>query len=251
MRAGSVIASGLSFPGNLAHQEEYVRFNQSRLLNWIVKASAALIALPLAVVSAKAGSVPSLIGSPVANGSNFDFNYQIALSNGQLNPAATNGITCPGPGVLVQCNPRGTFVTIYDISGFVSATTTAGGWTVTNQLVGVTPSNINTSDNATLMNVTFTYTGPIIDSGLGITTFTGFQIVSSQSGEAIGTFTSQDTNNTPGLTDGLTEQVIGSVAVPAGTDGSPTSTPEPSSVLLFGSGLVALARIARRKHSIG
>ena len=52
----------------------------------------------------------------------FDYNYFISATE-RLDPAATTGQTCPGPSnTLVQCNPTGTFFTIYDIPNLVSVT---------------------------------------------------------------------------------------------------------------------------------
>ncbi len=193
--------------------------------------TAAMLAM---AVLANASLIPTL-SSEAPTGPNFAFTYTANVTpDERLDPTATNGVTCPGAGnTLVQCNPAGTFFTIYDIPGFVSAFASASGWTLSEQTIGVTPSTINGSsfDSPSLMNVTFAYTGPVV---AGPTSFTGFQIVSSNSGvNNSGHFTSQSTNNI-GSAAGTTAQLSGSVAVPGST------VPEPKSLVMIGLGVVAI-----------
>lgn len=179
----------------------------------------------LAVGTANADIVPFLSSGPIVDGSNFDFNYTANLSGDErLDPVATNGVTCPGAsGALVQCNPAGTFFTIYDIPDFVSASTSSSGWNATAQLVGITPSLLNPSDNPALTNVTFTYTGAVV---IGPVSFTGFTIVSADDGTNTGVFTAQATKNV-GPDTGLTDQSLGPVTIPGGVP-----VPEPGSMAL-------------------
>ena len=180
--------------------------------------------------------------TPVSGG--FAFNYRADLTGDErLDPVATSGQTCPAPGpTLVQCNPPGTFFTVYDIPGFASANTTASGWFVTTQNVGITPSTINGSsiDNPAIVNVTFTYTGPVVHANGSTVSFTGFQIVSTFNGvNAGGNFSSQATKDA-GDSIGNTDQVVGPVSIPAAT------VPEPGSMALIGAGLIGLALLGAR-----
>jgi hypothetical protein len=190
-------------------------------------------------VCANADIIPSLdSGNPVnlMNGT-FAFNYTLSLSNlERLDPIATSGKTCP-PNGNTQCNPPETFFTIYDIPGFVSANTIAPGWNANIQMTGITPSLENPGDTG-LPNVAFTYTGPVIT---GPVDFSGFQIISTDSGMAVGTYTSQATKNI-GILSGTTDQGIGSVEIPAAT----SSVPEPASLTLISIGLIGLAITRKR-----
>jgi hypothetical protein len=192
-----------------------------------------LAALALCVCSS-ASIVPLLdSGNPVNNlDGTFTFNYTASLSSDErLDPVATSGATCP-PNGNTQCTPPGTFFTIYDIPGFVSANTSASGWNTTLQLTGITPSLENPGDSG-LPNVTFTYTGAVVAGPVDIS---GFQIITTDGEMGVGTYTSQATNNV-GILAGTTDQQIGSVEIPAAT----SSVPEPAYLLLISAGLIGLA----------
>jgi hypothetical protein len=205
-------------------------------------ATFALIFAGMASALANAALIPVLISGPTADGVNFSYDYQVdLLPDESMNPTATNGVTCPTPGTaLVQCNPTGTFVTIYDIQGFVGASVSVAGWGVTHQLLGSTPSTLigTVLDDPTLTNVTFFYTGPEVDAFGSEISMTGFQIVSSINGDVKGNFAFQATIDT-GKQSGDTDQGDGAVTVP-GNATSAQSTPEPASMALFGGGLILL-----------
>jgi hypothetical protein len=195
-------------------------------------------AAALTCTFAYADLIPNLSSGPTADGLNFDYNYTIGLSTAEeLNPVATNGISCPGFGTsFVLCSPTGTFVTIYDIQGFVSASTGATDWAVTTQPLGRTPSTISAAfDDPGIMNVTFFYTGPIVTTSGGVpTVFSSFQIVSSVDGVGTGHFTDQATQAGG---NGETDQGVGAVSVP---NGPVSTTPETATLTLSGLGLVLL-----------
>jgi hypothetical protein len=207
----------------------------------------AVVYLLAALVATGALANASIIGalnSVTPLGPNFAFDYRADLTGDErLDPVATHGITCPGP---VLCNPPGTFFTIYDIPGFVSASTSASGWGVSIQSTGLTPSTINGAfDNPALVNITFSYTGPVVHASGSTLSLTGFEIVSSLGGiNFSGNFTSQSTDDSGVLTPtNDTNQTLGTVGVPQAANGAP----EPAPFLLSGAGMLVVM-VLRRKH---
>ena len=205
-----------------------------------MKFSAILSAILLSSLTASAALIPSLDSGPlqVAMGA-YAYNYSVEITGGErLDPSATDGVTCPGNlGAPVQCNPAGTFFTIYDFAGFVSVSGLPAGWSAVENLLGVTPSAVTQQvvDNPGVVNVTFYYTGPVVN---GDATITGFKLVSSFNNlNATGSFSSQSTKSDNGFTD----QLAGTLAVPVAV-----VIPEPSTLAFMAIGLVSL--LARRKR---
>ena len=203
-----------------------------------MKTLGTLSVLLLSSFTASAALIPSLDSGPlqVAMGA-YAYNYSIEITGGErLDPAATNGVTCPGNnGALVQCSPAGTFFTIYDFAGFVSVTGLPAGWSFVTNLLGITPSAVTQQvvDNPSVVNVSFFYTGPVVN---GDAIIKGFQLLSSLNKlNATGSFSSQSTKSDSGTAD----QLVGSLLVP-------TAIPEPASLAFIGVGLVGL--LAWRKR---
>jgi len=206
----------------------------------------------MAAMLADAALIPILVSGPTVDGSNFAYNYQVdLLPDESMNPTGTMGVTCPAPNqALALCNPTGTFVTIYDIPGFVSGSVSASGWGANVQLLGSTPSTLigTMLDDSTLVNVTFFYTGAEVDAHGSEITMTGFQIVSSINGDVKGNFAFQATKDT-GMQSGDTDQGDGPVTVPGNATSGIQSTPEPATMALWGGGLLILSLARRLRRS--
>jgi hypothetical protein len=203
----------------------------------VLLAIAPVLLCNLVVDVAHGTLIPNLDFETDNGGGTFAFDYSAIVSRDErLDPAATSGVTCPGLGGPVQCNPTGTFFTIYDVGGFVKVSALPPNWTATTQLTGLTPSSINGSsiDDPTLVNVTFSYSGPILHGGSTGIAIGEFQIISTQLAQVSGNFSSQATKDT-GDQVGLTDQTVGPVTVPAAI------VPEPAALLLVAGGLVGLA----------
>lgn len=164
---------------------------------------------------AHAAMLASLLSLTAGSGGNFRYTYEVSLpDNERLDPTATSGVSCRGTSSSVaQCNPAGTFFTIYDIVGFVGVETPLpSGWSFSTQFSGITPSTIDGSFDGSGTNVTFTYTGPVIS---GPVTVMGFIVLSSVEGSnSSGHTTAQNTQNAGGSA-GLSVQGVASVSVPA------------------------------------
>src|SRR5208283_942329 len=126
----------------------------------------------------KASIIPLFTSGPTASGpGGYSYDYTADLQQDErLDPAATNGVTCLSISSLVPCNPPGTFFTIYDFAGYMSSSVSAGGWGIATQIVGLTPSTLLPVDDGTLTNVTFFYTGAVVQADGAVVPFPGFEI---------------------------------------------------------------------------
>lgn len=174
------------------------------------------------VLVARADVIPSLSStSPV--GSNFDWNYSANVT-------------------VDQTVEHGDFFTIYDFGKFaVGSNTQPAGWTFSSALVGINPSLVTPTDNPSILNLTWTYTGstPITGSAaLGI-----FSILADTNQLRTSDFAAQATRSS-GPNAGTKVDNVGRISVPV---------PEMSALLpifsICSAGLLSLLPgFLRRRH---
>ncbi|MGD1094148.1 MAG: PEP-CTERM sorting domain-containing protein [Bryobacteraceae bacterium] len=212
---------------------------------FLITIFAACVAHASIIVSVDGPPAPILSGTDAGD---YLYSYTAELAGDEsLDPAATGGASCLGVGgILAECVPSGTFFTIYDTAGLVGVGSAPADWIVLVQLTGMTPSNICGSciDDPLIPNITFLYTGPVVHADGIDTPIPGFQIISTLGGITGGVFSSQSTLDVGPLS-GDTDQVYGGVGVPGFGISTVQDSPEPSTLLMIGAGLLGVVRLRR------
>lgn len=129
------------------------------------------------------------------------------------------------------------FFTIYDFRGLIAEESSPPDWTFSSFNVGPTAFSQMPSDNAGIPNLTWTYTGPLVQSTNASPVVLGQFVVRGSIGTSIpGEFTAQDQR-----TGGGVQGNIGPTTVP---------TPEPTTLaLLFAGAPLGLVWAARRRKA--
>lgn len=186
--------------------------------------------------AAHASITPVLTGTPVAAGDRFAYNYSATLASDQ---ALTVG----------------SYFTLYDFVGFAGFGMVPMNWTGTTALLGRTPSQTLPNDDATILNITFTYSGP--DFNFNSTSqqeLGNFVVFGSGDAVRFDDYTSEALLNN-GPTIGTPVQTIGqnAVGVSDGGGGDPNpAVPEPATwaTMLVGLGLVGSVMRRRGKRTV-
>jgi hypothetical protein len=182
------------------------------------------VMLAACIVGAEADIIPSF-NDASAFGSNTVWSYNIDITSQQ-------SVT------------TGDFFTIYDFGNFVSGSNSQPfGWSLSSSFVGNTPSQINPTDDPSLLNLTWTYDGPaILGPSLGIGLFR-VTVLGPLTPFRTSQFAAQGTR-ADGPNAGSKVNNIGEIPVP-------TAIPEPSVLMLIAAGGVWMVgrAISRRPKS--
>jgi hypothetical protein len=200
----------------------------------IARLFAAVLVAAAVATPAKAGLLPVSV-SVTPEAGNFRWTYSVVLPTDMQLQA-------------------GSYFTVYDFGGYIPGTggvlspypddSAVGNWSVSVQNSGNTPALTNPTDDPSISNITWTYTGPTIPAGQ--LTLGNFIASSLFSDAQTSSFTAQN----PRAADGIIDSNITSTLSPTGQiTPPPPGVPEPTTLALAGLGLpiVGVARWYRRR----
>lgn len=192
------------------------------------------IALTTCIV-ASANIIPT--STTITGAGPFIWTYDLQLSTDQNVNAGIAPTSNPVP--HTNLNFAG-FLTVYDFAGYlVGSCAGPSGWTCTAQNVGFTPDDVSPTDNPNVVNITWAYTaGPTIlgqPSGVDLGLFSAISLFG---------LPTQVSYASRGIANAGPQ--VGTIADNVGNTQGPSGVPEPMSMTLIGSGLIALVCLARR-----
>jgi PEP-CTERM motif len=179
--------------------------------------------------------VAALAGSATARAGLLPVNVSIQPENG--NQRYTYGVILTTDAFI----KAGDYFTVYDFAGFIPGSNVQpDGWTFSTSKVGKTPVNTNPTDDPTIPNLTWVYTGQgQINGQIGLGNFSA---VSPFQNTDFNSFTARSNR----LVDGRIDTNITDTQVPV--PGTTLHAPEPATLALMGLGLpLLLLRRLRRK----
>lgn len=182
-----------------------------------------------------------------------------APANAGMIPAAVS-VTPVGPdftysyGVILPSDyavKDGDFFTVYDFHGFTAGSNSEpAGWDFGTSMLGPNPPHISPTDNAAIVNLTWTYHGPTITGPGALGNFSASSTLGPQSMDA--DFASQDHRLIDGAAVGnftttSAPEPLGDGG-PDGGDGGVKQTPEPATLAILGCGLPLLGFVVRLRR---
>jgi hypothetical protein len=197
---------------------------------WIARLfAAAVVAVGISATPAKAGLNPVSV-SITPEAGNFRWTYSIVL---------------PTDYVLQS----GDYFTIYDFQGYIDGSATqsftapeGGTWTFSSSNSGPTPGLLNPTDDASIPNLTWTYSGPSGTGQMGLGNFSAASLFEDSK-------TSHFAASNPSSSGQQDQNVVPTITPTGQIIPPPSGVPEPATLALAGLGLplIGAARWVRRK----
>lgn len=151
-----------------------------------------LITLTATILAARADIIPTL-SSTTPSGSDFLWNYS---SNVTVDQMVTSG----------------DFFTIYDFGAYnAGSNLQPAGWTFSSSLIGTTPSLVTPGDDASILNLTWTYTGTTPINGSAV--LGDFSVITNTNQLRTSDFAAEGTRST-GPNAGSKVDNVGRISVP-------------------------------------